>query len=298
MRKEQRKHELEEYRQQEAREDEENDHMQYRLYRNTMFLRLYDSTMNHWHNNKLVNAMMFNQKLVIDCSYDEHMNPREAQNAAKQLMLCFAENRTNDEPFDLQFCNVNESSIASIQLKKYIPTMNDASFPININQQSFMDMYDKNRLVYLTPHTTKDLVDYSHDDIYIIGAMVDKQNNEPLSQAKAKKLGLRMARLPLDRYLQWGCGSGKSLTLNQMVNIMLNMKKHGDWQQALKAVPRRKLYSDYDGQSSSAAPEYEYRNRGKYDKAQNGRERKHFDKFQFDLDSWASRIGQKGVKSR
>lgn len=50
-----------------------------------------------------------------------------------------------------------------------------------------------------------------------------------------------MARLPLDRYLQWGAGSGKSLTLNQMVNILLDLKSTNDWTQALKHVPRRKV---------------------------------------------------------
>lgn len=66
-------------------------------------------------------------------------------------------------------------------------------------------------------------------------------NNEPLSLAKAKRLGLRMARLPLDQYLQWGAGSGKSLTLNQMINIMLDLKQTGDWMKALRHVPRRKV---------------------------------------------------------
>lgn len=50
-----------------------------------------------------------------------------------------------------------------------------------------------------------------------------------------------MARLPLDRYLQWGAGSGKSLTLNQMINILLDLKKSGDWNQSLRHVPRRKV---------------------------------------------------------
>ena len=50
-----------------------------------------------------------------------------------------------------------------------------------------------------------------------------------------------MARLPLDRYLQWGAGSGKSLTLNQMINILLELKTTNNWTQALKHVPRRKI---------------------------------------------------------
>lgn len=66
-------------------------------------------------------------------------------------------------------------------------------------------------------------------------------NNEPLSLAKAKRERLRMAKFPLDKYLQWGEGSGKSLTLNQCLLILLDMKKTGDWKYALRHVPRRKL---------------------------------------------------------
>ena len=50
-----------------------------------------------------------------------------------------------------------------------------------------------------------------------------------------------MARLPLDKYLSWSAGSGKSLTLNQMVNVMLDIKQTGDWNHALRHVPKRKL---------------------------------------------------------
>jgi mitochondrial ribonuclease P protein 1 len=50
-----------------------------------------------------------------------------------------------------------------------------------------------------------------------------------------------MARLPLDHYLQWGSGSGKSLTLNHMISIMLDIKSTGNWEKALQHVPRRKI---------------------------------------------------------
>lgn len=223
-----------------------NEHIVYGLNHNSIFLRIYDATITHFHNMKLIRSMMFDQKLIIDCSYDEHMNPREASNAGKQLMLCFAENRMHDEPFDLHLCNVNLNNVSSKILKRFIPTMLEDDFPLNIHSESLTETFDKSKLVYLTPHCNNDLVEYNPDDIYIIGAMVDKTNNEPLSLAKAKKQGLRMARLPLDRYLSWGSGSGKSLTLNQMVNIMLEMKKHGNWERALRFVPRRKLTDEHE----------------------------------------------------
>lgn len=249
LKKERKKSETEERLRILREEDEKNEHISYGLNRNTFLMRVYDATITEFHNHKLMRAMMFDQKLILDCSYDEYMNPREASNAGKQLMLSFAENRLHDEPFDLHLCNVNKRSISTKILEKFIPTMYDNDFPINIHTEPITEKFDKEKLVYLTPHCNNDLVEFNHDDIYIIGAMVDKTNAEPLSLAKAKKQGLRMARLPLDRYLAWGAGSGKSLTLNQMVCIMLEMKKHGDWNQALRFVPRRKICNESEHDS-------------------------------------------------
>lgn len=189
----------------------------------------------------MIQAIRFGTKIVIDCSYDQHMNRHEAVNTAKQLGLCFAENRLHDDPFDLHYCNANLDQLTMKNLHRVIPTMLDTSFPMNVHQKCFTEMFPKENLVYLTPHCRTDLKNYNPDDIYIIGGIVNKVNDDPLSLAKAKRLGLRMARLPLDRYLNWGSGSGKSLTLNQMVSILLDLKKTKDWNYALRHVPKRKL---------------------------------------------------------
>lgn len=223
------------------KEREENQHIIYGLGHTALFLRIYDSTINNFQNNRLIRAMQFSPKIVLDCSYDRHMTRREALNAAKQLMLCFADNRAHDDPFDLHYCNVNLDSICTKALNRYIPTMFNTEFPMNVHEKCFTELFPKENLVYLTPHCRTDLEVYNPDNVYIVGAMVDTVNNEPLSLAKAKRLGLRMARLPLDRYLQWGAGSGKSLTLNQMINILLELKTTNNWTQALKHVPRRKI---------------------------------------------------------
>lgn len=66
-------------------------------------------------------------------------------------------------------------------------------------------------------------------------------NNEPLSLAKAKRDGIKMAKLPLDRFLEWGPGSKKNLNINHMVPILADLKISNDWEFALRHVPRRKL---------------------------------------------------------
>ncbi|XP_063237428.1 mitochondrial ribonuclease P protein 1 homolog [Bacillus rossius redtenbacheri] len=226
----------------ERKPDDDDGHIKYGLSNNTLFFRLYDRTINNFYHNRLMHAMQFNQKIVFDCGFDQHMTRQEAKNCAKQLLLTFSENRIYPDPFDLYFCNVNKESLTMKALLKHIPSMYDEHFPLNVTEKSYLDLFPKENLVYLTPHCREELTTYDHDAVYIVGAMVDKANQEPLSLAKAKKERLKMAKLPLDRYLMWGSGSGKTLTLNQMILIMLDIRSTGDWNKALMHVPRRKLF--------------------------------------------------------
>ncbi|KAJ8917654.1 hypothetical protein NQ315_005101 [Exocentrus adspersus] len=213
----------------------------YDLSHNNIFLRFYDSTMNQMYNSRLIQAMMFGQKLVVDCGYDENMSKRENLNCAKQLMLLFAENRAHDDPFDLHFCNADPNGILIKQFAKFIPNVYEPSFPLNLHQASYLDLFPRDQLVYLTPHCKQEMTEFDHDTIYIIGGIVDKVNNEPLSLAKAKREGIRMAKFPLDKYLLWGSGSGKSLTLNQVGAILNDVKLKGNWEYAFRHVPKRKI---------------------------------------------------------
>lgn len=217
----------------------------YGLARNTIFLRLYDATITKTQHCRVASAMQHHPPLVIDCSYDEYMTHREAKNCAKQIELLITENRSHPEPFNLYLCNAEKTTKTIGFLRRVIPTIEEDSFPINFHEESYMDLLPQKRLVYLTPHTRDELEEYNEDDIYIIGAMVDKSDPRPYSLAKAKKLNITMKRLPLDQHLMWGLG-GKALTINQMVRIMLDLRyTRGDWKAALKHVPMRKLCRDF-----------------------------------------------------
>lgn len=246
IKKEQRRIEIAKRKEEQLQANAENDHIIYGLFHNSMFLRVYDTTIDHWHNNKLVQAMRFGQNLVIDCSYDEYMNEKEMSNTAKQLTLCFALNRAHNEPFNVHHCNVNFQKTTMKNLQKNLVQIRDPAFPFNITEKSYLDLFPKERLVYLTPHCKNDLEEFNPDDIYIVGAMVDKSAQEAVSLGKAKKQGLRMARLPLDRYFQFK--SGKSLTIDQMLQILLELKTSKNFEKALQYVPKRKIVPMDDDQ--------------------------------------------------
>ncbi|XP_050681371.1 mitochondrial ribonuclease P protein 1 homolog [Leptidea sinapis] len=217
------------------------DDLLYGLKHQTLFLRIRDQSINNFDNYRALQALTYGQSLVIDCSYEDHMVKREILNAAKQLTFVFGDNRIHKEPFNLHLCNVSLEGQFMKQFRKYVPSVDEPMFPLNIHTQSYMDIFPKEKLVYLTPHCREELTSFDHDAIYIVGCMVDKMNSEPLSLAKAKRDGIKMAKLPLDRYLEWAPGSKKNLNINHMIPIMLDLKFTSDWEFSLRHIPRRKL---------------------------------------------------------
>lgn len=156
------------------KEEQDSDEMKYGLSQNSLFLRIYDTTINRFYNGKLIQNMMFEPKIVFDCSYENDMNQREIHNCAKQMNLAFAKNRIHINPLCLYFCNFNIDGLLKQCLHQNIPTLLNDDFPVTITSQSYLDMFPKDQLVYLTPHCRIDLTEYDPDMVYIIGAYVDK----------------------------------------------------------------------------------------------------------------------------
>ncbi|CAG4954647.1 unnamed protein product [Colias eurytheme] len=239
MKKEARRKELEEMDPEDSKEFP--DDVMYGIKHQTLFLRIRDQSINQFDNYRALQALMRGQSMVIDCSYETHMVKREILNSAKQLTYVFGDNRMHKEPFNLHLCNVDNNGDFMDQFRRNVPSIDEPWFPMNIHAESYLDIFPKDKLVYLTPHCREELTSFDHDAIYIVGCMVDKINNEPLSLAKAKRDGIKMAKLPLDRYLEWAPGSKKNLNINHMIPILLDLKLTGDWEFALRHIPRRKL---------------------------------------------------------
>lgn len=154
--------------------DVEENELDYGLRNNTMFTRIYKTVMSQVLNQKLITAMMFGEKLVIDCGFESHMTYREISSCAKQLMFSFVANRAAKFPFDMHLCNLDPKGELKRRLLSFFPTMDDPAYPLNTTSQSYLELFPKEKLVYLTPHTSHVMQKYNPDDIYIIGGIVDK----------------------------------------------------------------------------------------------------------------------------
>lgn len=214
----------------------------YRKWHNSLFMRLKDTDLAAPRNWEKCISSKFGQDLVVDLSFDSYMDDREQSLTMDQLSFLYGANSEAFEPFNLYFCNYNPTPDFDRRLKLKFPNLYRPDSFIQVDSRSYLDIFPKEKLVYLTPDAPKPLREFDND-ILIIGGLVDKTFIKPLTKAKAKMEGLRMARLPIEENVMWGQGS-KNLTLNQVVQILCNFRKERDWRRALETgVPKRKLKS-------------------------------------------------------
>ncbi|NXU78762.1 TM10C methyltransferase, partial [Oreotrochilus melanogaster] len=206
--------------------------------KNTSFVCLWASSMDRAYSWRAAQSMVFGQPLVFDMSYENDMSVREVANAVRQLVLSESSNRRSVDPFHIHFCNLKDDSLYRKEFVKHYREAWDKLL-ITVTDQCYTEIFPKDKLIYLTADSPKVMKTFDHDKVYIIGSMVDKSIKTGVSLARAKRLGLETAALPLEKYLLWNSGA-KNLTLDQMMHILLTLKDTGDWKKALEFVPKRK----------------------------------------------------------
>ncbi|NXQ60741.1 TM10C methyltransferase, partial [Anthoscopus minutus] len=202
------------------------------------FICLWSRTMDKAYNWRAAQSMIFGQPLVFDMSYEKEMSVREVTNTVKQIILSESCNRRSPDPFHIHFCNLKDDSLYH---REFIENYREAwsKLLVTVTDQCYTEIFPKDKLIYLTADSPKVMKTFDHDKIYIVGSMVDKSIKRGVSLARAKRLGLETAALPLEKYLLWNTGA-KNLTLDQMMHILLTLKDTADWKKALEFVPKRK----------------------------------------------------------
>ncbi|GAB1609673.1 mitochondrial ribonuclease P protein 1 homolog, partial [Argonauta hians] len=207
---------------------------------NTIFMFVRKSTMNKFYYSRMAHSMVYGQPIIFDMSYEKSMRKQDICRLSEQFLMCYGSNKIHQDPFHFVLSSNESTSLFQNFLDNSRRNKDEEYFMMTNSDQHYLDLYPKENLVYLTPDAPSVLKKFDHNAIYIIGGLVDKVNPKPLTLAKAKRERLKMAKLPLDNYIRWGCGN-KSLTLNQVIDILLHLKNGSDWLQALQHIPQRKI---------------------------------------------------------
>ena len=213
----------------------------YGLWHNAIGSKISSSTTKRKYNSRLITAALFNQKFILDLGFDDDMQFYEIRHLCKQISGLYSYNKyQSEQPFDIHFCNVRMDKLIMQNLAKFLENYQNSM--ISFHEKSYLDLFPKENLIYLSPDAEEPLINYNCDDIYIVGGLVDRAHatkKRGLTYNKAQDEGIRMARLPLNEYIMWKSGH-KQLYVNHVFQILNDFSLTRDMQYALKKnIPER-----------------------------------------------------------
>lgn len=192
---------------------------------------------------KLREAAMFGHPVIIDFAYNHLMTRGEMVSLAGQTVKILGYNRAADDPFDIHFTNFHSDAQVVDHIKRILNVESLSQAMVTTSIQPPQEVFSRDRLVYLSPHSPLTMTSFDRDAIYIIGAFVDIRMNQSTSSALvADVAGIRSLKLPLDLSLDWGVGT-KSLALDHVFSMLSDLNSHSSLtltQAIQKHVPKRK----------------------------------------------------------
>lgn len=176
---------------------------------------------------------------IVDCGFNDLMNDKEINSLSNQITRIYSSKRHCKYNLPLIITSFGgklqerfEKSIPEYRLWKGIE-FDAKDIPL-----------DK-EFVYLTADTDEIIEKLNEGTTYIIGGIVDKNRHKNLCVDKAKKLGLKVGKLPIDKYIE--INGRQVLATSHVYEICCKWFETKDWKESFNAIlPPRKLKSTKD----------------------------------------------------
>nr|CAD7396796.1 unnamed protein product [Timema poppensis] len=194
-------------------------------------------------------------RVAIDTSFDDLMNNKDTNKCVNQLLRCYSANRRASNPIQLYFTSfVGNTKTEMAKLSGY--TNWDVFFvQVNFKSESYMDIFDKNELIYLSSDSDNIITTLEDDKVYIIGGLVDHNSQKGLTLQIANDKGIAHAQLPIREYLEMR--TTKVLSIVHVFEILLAVTEGSPWKEALlNVLPSRKGATEkYESSASDSETE-------------------------------------------
>jgi len=173
--------------------------------------------------------------LVIDLQFQDLMTEKEVTKLHPQLALAYGATLKITNPFQLYFTSF-KGKLKDL-MQKIVGWEN---WKVTLKQDSYIDVFNKADLIYLTADSPESLEKLETGKVYIVGGLLDHNRLKGVTYKKASEQGIATARLPINQYMAEMKGR-EVLTSNQVVEILSNFLELSDWRKSFeKTVPPRK----------------------------------------------------------
>jgi ribonuclease P protein 1 len=170
--------------------------------------------------------------IVIDCGFEqEHAREHYLLNLVDQVQYLYAEINQYHSPSFVYLCNLSRHGRLQAEFDRRSPLEN---LSLEATESSYLDIFPKEKLIYLSPDSNVEMTSFDHDAVYIIGGIIDLSRysfflqitkekhsffciciggKKPLTFGKAKRENIRHQRLPIDRYVKYVLFNRNSILL-------------------------------------------------------------------------------------
>ncbi|KAK6199463.1 guanine-1-methyltransferase-domain-containing protein [Scheffersomyces amazonensis] len=182
-------------------------------------------------------------KIIFDCEFDDLMNTKEIVSMSNQITRSYSAMRhcTHSLPITVSSFNKNLKSRFDKSVPQYTLWNKNITFNTNDTLSDLLNKEDLSQYVYLTADTDEVIESLEPHKTYIIGGIVDKNRHKLLCVNKAKELGLKVGKLPIDKYIE--INGRHVLATSHVYELCCKwFENNGDWETAFNQVlpPRKK----------------------------------------------------------
>lgn len=180
-------------------------------------------------------------KFFVDCEFDSLMNEKEIISLSSQITRMYSAKRHCEydtglvvSPFNERLKQRFDKSLSQYTAWKGIEFNESETLGDMVNDDN------KQNFVYLTADTDETVDELQANNTYIIGGIVDKNRHKNLCADKAKELGIKIGRLPIDKYIK--INGRQVLATSHVYEICCKWFEYRDWEKAFNEIlPPRKL---------------------------------------------------------
>ena len=172
--------------------------------------------------------------IVFDMQFSDLMSDKDLGKCLKQIIRCYSYNRRIPSP--VQLFMTSHIGKVETEMSRHDGYKN---WDFNFVTERYDKSFDADKIVYLTAESDNVLDELEADKFYIIGGLVDHNHHKGICHGKASEIGLKTARLPLDKFVDMK--TRKVLTINHVYEILAEVCQGSSWKDSfLKILPERK----------------------------------------------------------
>lgn len=119
----------------------------------------------------LLTQARLGETVVIDCGFEkDHARDYHLLNLVDQVQYLFAEIHRFHSPSFVYLCNLASDGKLKAEFDRRAPL---EYLCYEATQSSYLDIFPREKLIYLSPDSNVEMTEFDHDAIYIIGGIID-----------------------------------------------------------------------------------------------------------------------------